>query len=86
MNTPAPHTKSEAQPRRDFLYVATGSMGAVALGASVWPLIDALNPSADVLSLSSVEIDASCASSRAATRSTRRVQSRPCGSCNRILK
>jgi ubiquinol-cytochrome c reductase iron-sulfur subunit len=45
--------------RRDFLYVATGSMGAVTLGASIWPLIDALNPSADVLSLSSVEIDLS---------------------------
>ena len=45
--------------RRDFLYVATGSLGAVTVGVSIWPLIDALNPSADVLSLSSVEIDLS---------------------------
>jgi ubiquinol-cytochrome c reductase iron-sulfur subunit len=47
------------QPRRDFLFVATGAVGAVGLGAAVWPLIDALNPSADVLSLASIEVDLS---------------------------
>lgn len=46
-------------PRRDFLYVATASIGAVAVGAGVWPVIDSLNPSADVLSMASVEIDLS---------------------------
>ncbi|MDT8344569.1 MAG: ubiquinol-cytochrome c reductase iron-sulfur subunit [Thermohalobaculum sp.] len=45
--------------RRDFLFVATGAVGAVTVAASIWPLIDALNPSADVLSLASVEIDLS---------------------------
>lgn len=45
--------------RRDFLYVAAGSAGAVALGATVWPLIDSMNPSADVLSASTVEVDLS---------------------------
>jgi ubiquinol-cytochrome c reductase iron-sulfur subunit len=59
MDSTTPHTNSGEERRRDFLYVATGSMGAVTLGASFWPLIDALNPSADVLSLSSVEIDLS---------------------------
>jgi ubiquinol-cytochrome c reductase iron-sulfur subunit len=49
----------EEQRRRDFLYVATGAAGAVGVGAAVWPLIDALNPSADVLSLASVEVDIS---------------------------
>lgn len=42
--------------RRDFLYVATGAVGAVTAGAAVWPLIDSLNPSRDVTALASVEI------------------------------
>ena len=43
--------------RRDFLYVATGAAGAVLAGAAVWPLIDQMNPSADVLALASIEVD-----------------------------
>lgn len=45
--------------RRDFLFVATAGLGAVAAGAVVWPLIDQMNPSADVLALASVEADLS---------------------------
>lgn len=45
--------------RRDFLYIATGSAGIVATGAAVWPLIDAMNPSADVLSAGKTEVDLS---------------------------
>ncbi|MCW0183012.1 ubiquinol-cytochrome c reductase iron-sulfur subunit [Zavarzinia sp.] len=45
--------------RRDFLYVATVGLGAVAVGATVWPLIDQMNPAADVLALSSTEVDLS---------------------------
>ena len=45
--------------RRDFLYVATAAAGTVATGAAVWPLIDQMNPSADVLSLASIEVDIS---------------------------
>lgn len=45
--------------RRDFIYLATGMMGAVGLAASGWPFIDSMNPSADVLSLATVEIDLS---------------------------
>ena len=45
--------------RRDFLYVASAGMGAVAAGAAVWPLIDQMNPSADVLALSTTEVDLS---------------------------
>ena len=48
-----------ATERRDFLYYATASTGAVAAGAAVWPLINAMNPSADVLALSSTEVDIS---------------------------
>ena len=45
--------------RRDFLYVATASAGAVATGAAVWPLINQMNPSADVQALASIEVDIS---------------------------
>ncbi len=45
--------------RREFLYIATGTAGAVAVGAAVWPLIDQMNPSADVLALASIEVDVS---------------------------
>lgn len=45
--------------RRDFLYVATGAVGAVAAGAAVWPLVDQMNPSADVQALASIQVDVS---------------------------
>lgn len=45
--------------RRDFLYVATGAVGAVMTGAAVWPLIDQMNPDASVLALASIEFDLS---------------------------
>ncbi|MEM6440439.1 MAG: ubiquinol-cytochrome c reductase iron-sulfur subunit N-terminal domain-containing protein, partial [Pseudomonadota bacterium] len=45
--------------RRDFLYVATAGAGVVAAGAAVWPLVNQMNPSADVLALASVEVDVS---------------------------
>jgi Rieske Fe-S protein len=43
--------------RRDFLYYATVATGAVAAGAAIWPLIDSMNPSADVVSQSTISID-----------------------------
>ena len=43
--------------RRDFLYIATAATGAVVTGAAVWPLVDQMNPSADVLALASIEVD-----------------------------
>jgi ubiquinol-cytochrome c reductase iron-sulfur subunit len=45
--------------RRDFLYLASGAMGAVGVAAVAWPLVDTLNPSADVLALASTEVDLS---------------------------
>ncbi len=35
--------------RRDFLYIATGAVAAVGTAAAAWPLIDQMNPAADVL-------------------------------------
>ena len=50
------HSQTAEPTRRDFLLVATAAMGAVGAATSVWPLIDQMNPSADVLALSSIEI------------------------------
>ena len=40
--------------RRDFLFVATGAAGGIATAAAVWPLINQMNPSADVQALASI--------------------------------
>ncbi|MEL6480731.1 MAG: ubiquinol-cytochrome c reductase iron-sulfur subunit [Pseudomonadota bacterium] len=40
--------------RRDFLFVATAATGVVIGGAAVWPLVDQMNPSADVLALAKI--------------------------------
>ncbi|PWG16477.1 ubiquinol-cytochrome c reductase iron-sulfur subunit [Salibaculum griseiflavum] len=45
--------------RRDFIYYATAGAGAVATGAAVWPLVNQMNPSADVLALASIRVDVS---------------------------
>ena len=52
-------TDDHAGTRRDFLYYATAGAGAVAVGAAVWPLINQMNPSADVQALSSIFVDVS---------------------------
>ena len=46
-----------AGSRRDFLYYATAGTGAIGVGAAVWPLVNQMNPSADVLALSSIRVD-----------------------------
>ena len=43
--------------RRDFLYYVTAGAGVVATGAAVWPLVNQMNPSADVRALASIEVD-----------------------------
>jgi ubiquinol-cytochrome c reductase iron-sulfur subunit len=43
--------------RRDFLYIATGAVGAVGTALTIWPFINQMNPDASVLALASVEID-----------------------------
>ncbi|MDG2405996.1 MAG: ubiquinol-cytochrome c reductase iron-sulfur subunit [Paracoccaceae bacterium] len=50
-------TESCDEPRRDFIYYATASVGGVTLGAALWPLINQMNPSADVKALSSIRVD-----------------------------
>ncbi|MEW5704604.1 MAG: ubiquinol-cytochrome c reductase iron-sulfur subunit [Pseudomonadota bacterium] len=45
--------------RRDFLILATSAVGAAGAALAAWPFIRSLNPSADVLALSSTEVDIS---------------------------
>jgi ubiquinol-cytochrome c reductase iron-sulfur subunit len=53
------HAEDHAGTRRDFLYYATAGTGAVATGAVVWPLVNQMNPSADVRALASILVDIS---------------------------
>ncbi len=50
-------TIMEEPTRRDFLFIATGAMGAVAAGFAAWPLIDQMNPDATTLAAASVDVD-----------------------------
>jgi len=49
----------DEETRRDFLYLATGAVGAVGVVAAVWPLVDSMNPATNVLALASTEVDLS---------------------------
>lgn len=53
------HAEDHEGTRRDFLYYATAGAGVVATGAAVWPLVNQMNPSADVQALSSIRVDIS---------------------------
>lgn len=53
------HAEDNEGTRRDFLYYATAGAGAVTAGAAVWPLVNQMNPSADVKALSSILVDIS---------------------------
>jgi len=45
--------------RRDFLYLSAGAFAGVGGAIALWPFVDSLNPSADVLALSTIEVDVS---------------------------
>lgn len=49
------HSHDEGS-RRDFLFVATGAAGAVTVGAIAWPLVNQMNPAANVLALATIEV------------------------------
>ncbi|MGL4260859.1 MAG: ubiquinol-cytochrome c reductase iron-sulfur subunit [Afipia sp.] len=52
-------SSSSAEPtRRDFLYVATGSVAAVGAAAVAWPLISQMNPDASTIAAGApIEVD-----------------------------
>ncbi|PCI05758.1 MAG: ubiquinol-cytochrome c reductase iron-sulfur subunit [Hyphomicrobiales bacterium] len=45
--------------RRNFLYVATGTVGAIGAASLAWPFIDQMNPDASTRALASIEVDVS---------------------------
>jgi ubiquinol-cytochrome c reductase iron-sulfur subunit len=45
--------------RRDFIVLTATAMAAVGVATFLWPAIDSFNPSAEVLALSSIEVDLS---------------------------
>ena len=51
------HTEDQEGTRRDFLYYATAGAGAVTAGAAIWPLVNQMNPSADVKARSSIRVN-----------------------------
>ncbi len=55
--THATGSPGEGETRRDFLLYATTAVGAVGTAVALWPFIHSMNPAADVLALSTTEVD-----------------------------
>tara|TARA_A200000113_G_scaffold46434_2_gene37815 strand:+ start:961 stop:1500 length:540 start_codon:yes stop_codon:yes gene_type:complete len=51
--------KADNENRRDFLQLTAAGMGAVGAVAAAAPLVNSLNPAADTLALSTIEVDIS---------------------------
>ncbi len=54
---PENRLRDAGDTRRDFLYLAAGATATVAGATALWPLIDSMNPAADVLAFASLEVD-----------------------------
>ncbi len=54
---PAGHPHAVQESKRDFMILTAQAMGVVAGGTLLWPFIDSMNPSADVLAMASTEVD-----------------------------
>lgn len=61
--TPSPHAASPAEnhdpARRDMLVLTAGAMAGVGACCVAYPLVQSMNPAADVLALASTEVDLS---------------------------
>lgn len=55
--TPHDDLTETGERRRDFIYIATGAFAAAGAAAVAWPLVNQMNPSADVLALASIDLD-----------------------------
>ena len=56
---PAPHGEVDGVRRRDFINIAAVSAAGGGAAALVYPLVNQMNPSADVLALASIDVDVS---------------------------
>jgi ubiquinol-cytochrome c reductase iron-sulfur subunit len=52
-------TETTDPNRRDFLYIATGTAGAVGAAGVAWPFIDQMRPDASTLALATIDVDVS---------------------------
>ncbi len=52
-------TDQKGQDRREFLAYTAGAMGVAGAAATLWPMINSMNPAADTLALSTTEVDVS---------------------------
>ena len=51
--------KKTGETRRDFIVLSASAVAGIGAASFAWPLINSLNPSADVLALASTEVDIS---------------------------
>ena len=51
--------KSGKKDRRDFIFTASYTVGAIGLGATAWPFIHQMNPDRSVKALATTEVDLS---------------------------
>ena len=59
INTYINEQRRKGANRRDFLFTASYTVGAVGLGAVIWPLIDQMNPDKAQKALATTEVDIS---------------------------
>ena len=52
-------SKKIQSERREFLFTVTYTIGAVGVGATIWPLVDQMNPDSSVKALATTEVDVS---------------------------
>ena len=52
-------SKKIQSERRDFLFTVTYTIGVVGIGATIWPLIDQMNPVSSAKALATTEVDVS---------------------------
>ncbi len=56
---PADAHGADGETRRDFIFIAAGSVAAVGAAATAWPFVDQMNPAADTRALAITEVDLS---------------------------
>jgi ubiquinol-cytochrome c reductase iron-sulfur subunit len=52
-------TQPQGGTRRDFIVLGASALAGIGAASFAWPLVDSLNPSADVLALASTEVNLS---------------------------
>ena len=58
-STPSSHESTDNPGRRDFMMLTAIGLAGIGAASAVWPFVNSMNPSADVLASSSIEVDLS---------------------------